>query len=196
MPRSSFQQLPYTVAFLLPHEMLHMVSVQRRRLSGCCLRYDPLETLHLTIKYLGYPSADFSEKVVVQLIPRIADTLSEFLPMRIAIRGIGMFQIDPDRDPVVYLKVLAHNSLLKMHEALTKSLGSDIACFPFADGNNFEPHITISKHVDKSEIGRLHRIIYRSRKTVKREFTLTNIVLFTPIATYPVLPRSFFTKAI
>ncbi|MFZ2957037.1 MAG: 2'-5' RNA ligase family protein [Candidatus Ozemobacteraceae bacterium] len=191
MPCAEFQPLPYTVAFLLPQEILHFVTVQRRRLSDCCRRFDPLETLHLTIKYLGYPSEDFPEKFAIQLIPRIADILRPFVPVKVAIRGIDLFWAGPGQPPVAYLKVLSVEQLRFMHEALTSGLGNDIECFPHADGKNFKPHITISKHVEEREIERVLRLIYRSRKTAKRDFTLANVVLFTPNATYPIFPAPF-----
>jgi len=190
-PQTPYRHLPYTVAFLLPQDALQLVTLQRRRLAGCCHRFDPTETLHLTIKYLGYPSERFSEKAVKSFIPRISDLLRKFIPVRISIRGIDIFgdTDDPERDPVIFLKVLDTDPLRQMHDILRRELGNSIEPFPHADGANFRPHITISKQIDRRKLPMVRRLIYRSHKASKREFLLSNLVLFTPNATYPILPH-------
>lgn len=190
-PTATYRHLPYTVAFLLPPDALQLVTLQRRRLAGCCHRFDPTETLHLTIKYLGYPSESFPERAVKNLIPKISELLRSFIPVRITIRGIDIFgdTDDPEREPVIFLKVLDTEPLRQMHEILRRELGCSIEPFPHADGANFRPHITISKQIDRGKLPMVRRLIYRSHKTSKREYSLSNLVLFTPNATYPILPH-------
>ena len=179
-------KLPITVAFLLPEECFQLIALYRRKLAGSCLRFDELETAHLTVKYLGYCSPSFSERHVAHLIPRIAELTKSFVPMNIAIRGIDLFETHPDSSPVVFLKVLSCGQLSAMHEALRLGLSKEIEPFPHADGENYIPHITLSKNIDLRRQETVKKLIFRSKKTAKRHFTLSELVLLTPTAIHPI----------
>ncbi len=179
-------RLPYTLAFRLPEDNRRLIASFRRKLAGLCLRFDPLEISHVTVKYLGYSSPGMTEENVVGLIPRIREIAGRFIPLRVFVRGIDMFDKEPIVNPVVFLKILPCSELQAFHESVRSGLGKEIEDFPHADGENYLPHITVSKMVDRRKIEAIRRVIYRSRKCGKNSFKLTDLVVFTPLATYPV----------
>jgi len=186
---STRKKLPFTLAFRLPEEANRLISCYHRRLSGFCSEFDPPETAHLTVKYLGYESPKFPEAAAEGLIPILAKICKPFLPLRVYIRGIDIFIADKERqETVVFLKILPNSDLKGLHNEIRSALGDTLEEFPHADGDNFVPHITISKHLQECYNDKIKRLIQRSRKTAKRLFKLTDLVLFTPSAIYPVFP--------
>ncbi|MBF0410691.1 MAG: 2'-5' RNA ligase family protein [Candidatus Riflebacteria bacterium] len=179
--------LPYTVALLLPEEAMRIASVYRKRLEGVCHKFEKNDTLHLTVKYLGYPSEVFPEKHVVELIPKICELMRPFIPAKVYIRGIDMFWKNPDVFPVAYLNVVSDEPLKTMHNLLLEKLGYMLEPFPGTDAENYRPHITISKNVIKNQVSRLKKLVFRSKKTKKRVLLLKNLVLFTPTSAYTIL---------
>jgi hypothetical protein len=69
---------------------------------------------------------------------------------------------------------------------LIETLGKRIQEFDFADGINYQPHITLSKNILPGSERRLDRIIYRSKKGKKRMIKLDDIVVLTPNRMFPV----------
>ncbi|MBF0544416.1 MAG: 2'-5' RNA ligase family protein [Candidatus Riflebacteria bacterium] len=183
------KQLPFTVAFLLPEEALNLISIYKKRLEGICYKFETNDTLHLTIKYLGYPSQEFPEKLAIDLIPKIRELLWPYIPAKVAIRGIDMFWKSPEADPVAYFKVVSEDLLKTMHEILLDKLGKFLEPFPNTDGINYKPHVTISKFVVKSKVPRLKKLVYRSRKNKKRLLLLKDLVLFTPNSTHTIISK-------
>ncbi|NLI75798.1 MAG: 2'-5' RNA ligase family protein [Candidatus Riflebacteria bacterium] len=183
-------RLPFTLAFRLPEEGLRLLACYHRRLSGFCREFDPHESAHLTVKYLGYESPGFTEADAVALVPELARISRPFLPIQVCVRGIDIFVTNEERkEAVVFLKVLSGERLHDLHETIVGQLGERLEAFPHADGPNFVPHITISKNLQNYDHDRIARLIHRSRKTAKRHFKLDDLVLFTPRAIYPLFPR-------
>lgn len=183
-------RLPFTLAFRLPEEALRLLAVYHRRLAGFCREFDPHETAHLTVKYLGYESPGFMESDVMTMLPELARVCRPFIPLRICVRGIDIFITDEvKKEAVVFLKVLSSERLIEMHETIRRRFGDRLEAFPHADGPNFVPHITISKKLQHYDHERITRLIHRSRKSARRQFRLTDLVLFTPRAIYPLYPR-------
>jgi len=180
------KKLPFTVAFLLPTGILRLLSLFHRKLAAYCLKFDEPETAHLTVKYLGYSSEKFPESHVIGLIPQIAEIARPFLPIDISIRGLDIFKQHAHADPVVFIKVLDCEKLFLLHLALQRGLGNSIDKFPHADGENFKPHITLSKKIDLQKIEPLKKIIFRSKKMAKRHFRLEKLALLTPEAIFPI----------
>lgn len=181
-------KLPYTLAFRLPAESQRLIAIWHRRLNGLCSRFDPLDLAHLTIKYLGYPGEGMAEQDVRNLLPRIAEIVKPFLPMKVFLRGLDLFSYAAEKSPLVYLKVLPSQELTELHEAVRHGLGKAIDDFPHADGENFKPHITLSKQIWPNDTGRLKQLIHRSHKSAKRMVKLTDLVVFTPNDVYQVIP--------
>lgn len=182
-------KLPFTLAFRLPSEALKLISCYHRKLNGLCERFDPIESAHLTVKYLGYSSPSFTEDDVFNLLPKISDISKKYIPLKIYIRGIDIFCHNEAEERVfylVYLKVLPNPELERFHADVMSSLGSAIDAFPHADGPNFKPHITISKGVPQNNVDRIKKLIVRSRKTCKRMYKMDELVVFTPTVTLPV----------
>ncbi|HNV70477.1 MAG TPA: 2'-5' RNA ligase family protein [Candidatus Ozemobacteraceae bacterium] len=179
-------KLPYTVAFMIPPEAINLLVFWRKKVAPFCEKIDPLEVAHMTVKYLGFPSETFREESVVSLIPRLAKIVAPHLPVRVSVRGLDLF--DCHCEPVVYLKVVSGGALAEIHDAIRVGLGKDIETFPHADGENYRPHITISKQIKHRQIDALRQLIHRSKKSAKRTFKLTQLVLLTPWDIYPILP--------
>lgn len=179
-------KLPYTVAFMIPPDAVNLLVFWRKKLTPYCEKIDPLEVAHMTVKYLGYPSDTFREESVAGMIPRMARIVEPFLPVRVSVRGLDLF--DCHSEPVAFLKVVSGGGLREIHEALRTGLGRDIEPFPHADGDNYRPHITISKQIKHTHIETIRRLIHRSHKSAKRTFKLTHLVLLTPWDIYPILP--------
>ena len=179
-------QLPYSIAFYLPAEILGLMAVFRRKLAECCREFEPPESAHLTVKYLGFPAQDFSEEELARFIPRLAAIARPFLPLAISLRDLDTFREPPPCQPVVYLKVLSSEPLRQLHEKLREGLSRIAESFPHGDGKNFKPHITLSKKLDAQQTRRLEQIIFRSKKAAKRRFQLSRLVLMTPAAVYPI----------
>lgn len=154
-----------------------------------CSKFDPLDVAHLTIKYLGYSGEGMSEEDVHNLLPRIAEIAKPFLPMKVFVRGLDLFFYTAEKSPLVYLKVLPSKELSELHEAVRSGLGKAIDAFPHADGENFKPHITLSKQIWGNGTDRLRQLIHRSHKSAKRLFKLTDLVVFTPNDVYQILPH-------
>lgn len=180
--------LPYTLAFRLPAESQRLIAIWHRRLNGLCSRFDPLDLSHLTIKYLGYSGEGMTEQAVRNMLPRIAEIAKPFLPMKVFMRGLGLFSYSAEKSPLVYLKVLPSTELTGLHEAIRHGLGKAIDDFPHADGENFKPHVTISKQILDNGKDRLQQLIHRSNRSAKRMFKLTDLVVFTPRDVYQVIP--------
>lgn len=181
-------KLPYTLAFKLPSEAGNIISAYRRKLAGVCEKFEPIESAHLTVKYLGYPSPELSEHELVALIPEIARIARPFLPIKIFSRGIGFFEYDSPENRVVYLKILFNQTLMTMHERICKSLAKRIDAFTHAEGSNFTPHVTISKSLLPGRIETLNRLIFRSHKSAKRSFKLSDLVILTSGQTIHIFP--------
>ncbi|MBP7633410.1 2'-5' RNA ligase family protein [Candidatus Ozemobacteraceae bacterium] len=187
-------KLPYTLAFRLPAESRRLIATWHRRLNGFCTKFDPVDLAHLTIKYLAYPNEGMTEQDVRNLLPRIAEIARPFLPMKVFIRGLDLFSYAAEKSPLLYLKVLTSRELQEFHEAVRLGLGKAIDPFPHADAENFKPHITLSKQVEKSDLDGLKQLIHRSHKSAKRMFKLIDLVVFTPNDVYQVLPNLSLPK--
>ncbi|MBI3039046.1 2'-5' RNA ligase family protein [bacterium] len=181
-------RLPYTIAFLMPGEACRIFPYYQRRLSGLCNGFETSETMHLTIKYLGYPSDPPDDRHMLSLLPSIAEIAKQFVPIWVAVRGIDLFEFACNRDPVIYLKVYPREPLFQFHQMIRKKLGSSIDQFPETDGEKYMPHISLSREGKISAIDRIRKVIYRMRRVEKREFRLTHLVLLTHSLIYPVLP--------
>ncbi len=180
-------KLPYTVAFMIPPEAVNLLVFWRKKVAPFCEKIDPLEVAHMTVKYVGFPSDTFREETVVSLIPRMAEIVAPYLPVRVSVRGLDLF--DCHAEPVVFLKVVSGGALAEIHEALRTRMAKEIEHFPHADGENYRPHITISKQIRHNQTDALRRLIHRSKKSAKRTFKLTQLVLLTPWDIYPILPK-------
>ncbi|HOY68415.1 MAG TPA: 2'-5' RNA ligase family protein [Candidatus Ozemobacteraceae bacterium] len=187
-------KLPYTLAFRLPAESRKLIAIWHRRLNGICSKFDPLDVAHLTVKYLGYPGDGMTERDVRNLLPRIAEIAQPFLPMKVFVRGLDLFSYEASKSPLVYLKVLPSRDLAALHEAIRNGLGKAIDAFPHADGENFKPHITLSKQIAGEDLDRLLQLIHRSHKSAKRMFKLADLVVFTANDVYQVLPNLSLPK--
>jgi 2'-5' RNA ligase len=181
-------RLPYSIAFYLPPEILGLMAIFRRKLADCCREFEPLESAHLTVKYLGFPVKDFSEAELLANLPRLAEIARPLLPLPIALRDLGTFREAPPCEPLVFLKVLSAEPLRELHERLREGLRHLAESFPHGDGANFKPHITLSKRLIPQSLRLLERIIFRSRKASKRRFLLNRLVLMTPAVVYPIIP--------
>ncbi len=187
-------KLPYTLAFRLPAESRRLIAIWHRRLNGLCSKFDPLDVAHLTVKYLGYPGESMTEQDVRNFLPHIARIAMPFLPMKVFVRGLDLFSYTAEKSPLVYLKVLPSKELSELHEAIRCGLGKAIDAFPNADGENFKPHITLSKQIWGKNTDKLRQMIHRSHKSAKRLFKLTDLVVFTANDVYQVLPNLSLPK--
>ena len=172
--------LPYTLAFRIPVKFRSYLATCHRKLSSVCQDFEPPEIAHITVKYLGQSSDYLTDKRVVSFLPRIAELVKEFIPLSIYVRGFDTFYYEEGRSPVIFLKVLPNEKLLKLHQTICEEMGNEIDIFPHADGENFQPHITISKHLIPGAQRKLNRIIFRSKRGKKRMLKLYDMVVFSP----------------
>lgn len=179
--------LPYTLAFRLPSNIINIVKIFQKKLINYCETLEPLETLHITIKYLGYESKSMNDEYIKKLLPDLSKICKPFIPIQIKVKGLDYFVTDNVvKSAVIYLKVFSSNSLENLHMSVMEKLQNKIEHFPHADGKNYIPHITISKNLKNYDCSFIQLLIRRSKKFGVRRAKLSDLVVLTPKAIYPI----------
>lgn len=182
------KNLPYTLAFRMPLAFREYFCNCQKKLSNVCNGFEPYESAHMTMKFLGFSSDFLNDEKIIELLPTIYTIVSEYLPVKIYLRGFGTFSYAEGRSTVVYLKVLPNERLNKLHNELCDRF-AEFDIFPHADRENFLPHITLSKDIAPDRLEKLARIVCRSNKMAKRHLKIDDLVVMTPFRMFPVTAR-------
>lgn len=172
--------LPFTLAFRLPRKAVSILKSYQSKLQKICDSIEDPFTAHITVKFLGHSSDYLTKERVIGFIPEIYRIAKRFVPIGVYVKGIETFNYHEGKSPVVYLKILPNQKLLEFHKALCDELGDRIDIFPHADGENYLPHITLSKFLKPQYAKKLNTIIHRSKKAKKRLIKIEDLVIFTP----------------
>ncbi len=179
------RNLPYTLAFRVPTNFRSYLSACQQKLKAVCNSFEPPETAHLTVKFLGFSSDFLNDQRIIELLPEICRMASKYLPLKIYVRGFETFRYAEGRATVVFLKVLPCAALQELHNEVCERF-SEFELFPHADRDNFQPHITLSKDLDPTKEQLLQKLIVRSRKMAKRHLKVGDLVVMTPNRMFPV----------
>lgn len=179
------KNLPYTLAFRMPAAFREFFCNCQKKLSGVCASFEPYESAHMTVKFLGFSSEFLDDDKVIELLPMIHEIASRYLPLKIYLRGFGTFSYAEGRSTVVYMKVLPNDQLKRFHHELCDRF-AEFDFFPHADKENFLPHITLSKDICTNMTDRLNRVVSRSNRMAKRHLKIDDLVVMTPFRMFPV----------
>lgn len=182
----SNRNLPYTLAFRVPVSFRSYLAACQQKLGRVCNSYEPPETAHLTVKFLGFSSEFLDDDRVIELLPEIYRICSRFLPIKIYMRGFDVFTYAQGRATVIFLKVLPCPALIELHNLVCERF-SEFEIFPHADRDNYQPHITLSKDLRPGSEEQLQKILLRSRKMAKRHLKVSDLVVMTPNRMFPVM---------
>ncbi len=187
MNQDNQKSLPYTLAFRVPLDLRRFIAACNRKLSEVCRSFEPIETAHVTIKFLGHSSNHLNEETVIGYLPEIHRIAWKYMPLNIYLRGFSTFQYDAGRSAVVFLKVLPNVQLALLHREICEKFAGVFDIFPHAEQENFEPHLTLSKDVFSEKSQQIARIVARSHKMAKRMVKLNDLVVMTPSRLFPVV---------
>jgi len=182
------KNLPYTLAFRMPLAFRDYFCNCQKKLAEVCSSFEPYESAHMTLKFLGFSSDFLDDARIIEMLPLIYEITAAYFPLKIYTRGFGIFSYDEGKKTVVYLKVLQNQALTKLHNELCDRF-AEFDFFPHADKQNFLPHITLSKEILENKHEKLARIACRSNKMAKRHLKLDDLVVMTPFRMFPVTPR-------
>lgn len=186
MARDSQKSLPFTLAFRVPHDFRKFISACNRKLSEVCRSFEPIETAHITVKFLGHSSDHLNEDSIIDYLPAIYATAKKYLPLSIYVRGFSTFQYEKNRNSVIFLKVMPNEKLNRFHQEICEVFSDAFDIFPHADQENFEPHLTLSKDLYPGKDQQIARLITRSHKMAKRLLKLDDLVVMSPNRFFPV----------
>lgn len=186
MTRDSQKSLPFTLAFRVPLSFRKFISACNRKLSEVCRSFEPIETAHITVKFLGHSCDHLNEDTIVDYLPRIHEIAREFVPLKVFVRGFSTFQYETGRKSVIYLRIMPNSRLEDFHHKVCDYFSDVFETFPHADQHNFEPHLTLSKDLYQHKNQLIERIIARSHKMAKRMLKLDDLVVMSANRLYPV----------
>lgn len=187
MSHQAQKSLPYTLAFRIPLEFRQFLASCNRKLGEICRSFEPPETSHLTVKFLGHSSEYLNDETIIDYLPQIYEAAREFLPLNIYVRGFATFDYENNKNSVIFLKVMPNEQLTKLHNKICEEFSRQFETFPHADLDNFEPHITLSKDLYREKEQKIARLISRSKKMAKRRLKLDDLVVMSPTRLFPVV---------
>lgn len=180
------RNLPYTLAFRVPAIFRSYLAACQQKLLRVCDSFEPPETAHLTVKFLGFSSEFLDDQRIIGLLPSIHSICARYLPLKIYVRGFDVFRYAQGRATVIFLKVLPCQALQNLHNEVCEKFG-EFEIFPHADRHNYQPHITLSKDLKPGHAEELQKILLRSRKMAKRHLKVSDLVVMSPNRMFPVL---------
>ncbi|GAB4282687.1 MAG: hypothetical protein Kow0029_28400 [Candidatus Rifleibacteriota bacterium] len=186
MTKDNNKSLPFTLAFRIPSSFRRYISTCNRKIIGVCRSLEPLDTAHLTVKFLGHSSEFLNENTITNYIPKIFAISRKYVPLTLRIRGFSTFSYEEKGSTVIYLKVMPNEKLLAFHNEICESFKDAFISFPHAEGENFEPHITLSKNLLPNKEKQIERIVARSKKSARRILRLEDLVILSPNRMYPI----------
>lgn len=187
MSRDSQKSLPFTLAFRVPLNFRRFIAACNRKLSEVCRSFEPVETAHITIKFLGHSSEHLNEETIINFIPYIHEIARQYLPISVFVRGFSTFSYEENRNSVIYLKILPNHRLENLHRDICQACSWAFDAFPHAELHNFEPHLTLSKDLVSGKNQLIQRLVARSNKMAKRMLKLDDLVILSPNRMYPVV---------
>ncbi|MFZ5952618.1 MAG: 2'-5' RNA ligase family protein [Candidatus Rifleibacteriota bacterium] len=187
MSKDNQKSLPYTLAFRVPLDLRRFIAACNRKLSEVCRSFEPIETAHITVKFLGHSSDHLNEETVIEYLPEIHRIARKYMPMTLYLRGFSTFQYEEGRSAVIFLKVLPSARLTSLHHEICDKFAGIFDIFPHAEHENFEPHLTLSKDVFSEKSQQIARIVARSHKMAKRMVKLDDLVVMSPSRLFPVV---------
>lgn len=186
MTRDGQKSLPYTLAFRVPQSFRKFISACNRKLGEVCRSFEPVETAHITVKFLGHSSEHLNEERIIEYLPAIHEIAQKYLPMTLYFRGFSTFQYEVGRNAVIFLKIMPSAALNAFHHEVCEVFADTFEIFPHADQHNFEPHLTLSKDLHQNKNLQIARLIARSHKMAKRMLKLDDLVVMSPNRLFPV----------
>lgn len=100
---------------------------------------------HITLRYLGYDSKEFREKIS-NTIDEFRNVIRQYTPIELDVGEIFVWQSSPGasiREARINWKIYNHTILKSIHEQLLEIEG--FSFFRSLEGDNFTPHITLGK---------------------------------------------------
>lgn len=165
-----------------------------RKFSDICETLEIPANAHVTLKFLGHSSEYLTEKRILGFIPEISEIANKFTPINVYVKGFSTFTYDAGKSPVIFLKILPNDKLSKLHKTICENFKDRVDYFPHADGENFQPHITISKNLKSGKEKKLAQIISRGHKMKKRMIKLSDLVILTPNRMFHVTKEPDFSN--
>ena len=186
MSRENQKSLPYTLALRVPLSFRKFISACNRKLGEVCKSFEPIETAHITVKFLGHSSEHLNEESIIEYLPKIHRIAEKYLPISLFIRGFSTFQYEKGKSSVIFLKVLPNQQLINFHNEICDVFADAFEVFPHADQENFEPHLTISKDIKPGQDNKIDKLVARSHKMAKRMLKLNDLGVMSPNRLFPV----------
>jgi len=158
---------PITIRLLLPPSVYEIIETYQERIRPFVEDVNEIESAHLTVKYLGHEmNPKYTDGYMESLIPEIRGIARKYLPIRVQIHGLSIWELRVkgyEGRYVVFLDILPNEELESLHDEIIEKLGDRIDYFELED-ENFRPHISLTYSGKSENLRDLERIVKKSKK--------------------------------
>jgi len=161
------------LAFDIPEDIVADVCDIQKQIGeqGLKIKWVASQNLHLTVKFLGSVSSEKIEQVKAAA----PDAAREAAPLKVAVRGVGVFP-DMKRPQVVWVGLTGDTRpLIDFHDVLDEHL--EQAGFE-KDERRFNAHITMGRIKSKVNTTRLAEAMGQFLEFESRAFGMDKLVLY------------------
>lgn len=152
---------------VLSTQLTYLTKEINKKLKKFCNWIEKPKKTHITLKYLGY-FENYKEKEILRLIPKIKKISIKYMPLKIRLLSINIFENKEQDLLSIFIKVKKSKKLREFHYKLKYSL-KPIDHFTFQEGHYYSPHITLAhaKIKNKEKIVRLiEKIKFKEREII------------------------------
>jgi 2'-5' RNA ligase len=148
--------------------------IEELKKCGADVRWVNVNSIHLTLKFLG----EIPEEIVGKVIKKIDANVAGFDPLKIRLAELGGFP-NLSRPRVIWLGAMGIGEGLKvLHKEIEKSLQS----LGFAPENrDFKPHLTLGRVKSPRGLSNLTKMVRDKAAVELGEFTADSYYLFQSI---------------
>ncbi len=152
--------------------ILNILETLRRDHRLDSIKWVSPEVMHLTLFFLGDTPVDQIDSIKES----ISKCVSQFKPLRLAIKGMGTFGKPTPR--VVWLGVEYPDELRRLKQEVDVALSA----FGYVDDKEtFNPHLTLGRIKFLHQVDRLKDTIQRNRNLVFQEVNANHLVFYESI---------------
>ncbi len=150
------------IALEIPEEIRKYITGERKRISDIDLRWEPVEKLHLTLKFIG----SFKEELLNDLIKELS-FIENYPEFELQLTNFGFF-----KPRIIWVGLSAGEKLFKLADDLNKHL---VKLNIETEEKLFKPHLTLLR-IPKGQENIIES--FRGKQIMNKSFNSDRVILY------------------
>ena len=155
------------IALEIPGEIRNLIVNERKKIIESGMRWEPVEKLHLTLKFIG----NFDENLVEELAISLS-FIENFHSFNVSLSGYGFFFVRKS-PKILWLGLSTDDNLFKLVSDLNKHL---VKFKIPVEEKMFKPHLTLLRVPRDGDSDLLN--LFRGIKVPEKSFIADHVILY------------------